>query len=92
MQDYHLSGQDMYDMSDKLWKLIILFCRLHPNGYGDMYETGTGNWEYSISDLQNVHQTVADELYSNTANTDVAPDLWSVSRYASPTGLLEVMN
>jgi hypothetical protein len=90
-QDYYMPGEELYDMGGKLWKLLMLFARLHPNGYGDEFETGTGNWDFNGLDLQNVHQTVADEFYSNLANTDVAPDLWSVSRYASPTGLLEIM-
>ena len=90
-QDFHISGEDINDMSGKLWKLIMLFARLHPNGFGDMYESGTGNWSFATIDLQNVHQSVTSEFYSNLANTDVEPDLWSVSRYASPTGLLEIM-
>jgi hypothetical protein len=76
-QDFHLSGEEMYDMGGKLWKLEMLFSRLHPNGYGDMYETGSGNYISTVIDLQNVHQ--------------VEPALWSVARYASPTGLLEIM-
>ena len=89
--DYHLSGQDMYDMSDKLWKLIMLFCRVHPNGYGDVFETGTGNWAFIAMDLQSVHLSITSELIANLANTDVDPPLWNVERYASPTGLLEIM-
>ena len=54
-------------------------------------QTGTGNWAFIAIDLQNVHQSVTSELIANLANTDVAPDLWSVERYASPTGLLEIM-
>src|SRR3984893_1069177 len=40
-QDYHLSGQELYDMGGKLWKIFNLFNRLHPNGYGDVFETGS---------------------------------------------------
>jgi hypothetical protein len=71
----------------------MLFSRLHPNGYGDMYETGSGNYVINTIDLQNVHTTVAEELndHSSLANTDVEPALWSVARYGSPTGLLEIM-
>ena len=70
-----------------------MFSRLHPNGYGDMFETGSGNYMIPVIDLQNVHQSITEELngHSNLANTQVEPALWSVSRYASPTGLLEIM-
>jgi hypothetical protein len=92
-RDYHLPGQELYDMGGKLWKLEMLFSRLHPNGYGDMYETGSGNYVSNVIDLQNQHMSVADELndHSSLANTDVDPALWSVARYGSPTGLLEIM-
>jgi Protein of unknown function (DUF1329) len=92
-RDFHMSGEDLYDMGNKLWKIDILFSRLHPNGYGDMYETGSGNYVADVVDLQNQHMTVAEELndHSSLANTDVDPALWSVARYGSPTGLLEIM-
>jgi hypothetical protein len=98
-QDYHMPGEDLYDMGGKLWKTVSLFSRLHPNGYGDMFDTGSGNVEYIVLDLQNVHQTVAEETNDggvpgtngNLVNTDVEPPLWSATRYASPTGLLEIM-
>ena len=92
-QDYHLSGEEMYDMGGKLWKIFNLFNRLHPNGYGDVFETGSGNYQANVYDLQNVHQSVTEELndHSNLTNTEVDPALWSVGRYASPTGLLEIM-
>jgi Protein of unknown function (DUF1329) len=92
-RDYHLPGQELYDMGGKLWKLEMLFSRLHPNGYGDMYETGSGNYVTNVIDLQNQHMSVGDELndHSSLANTDVDPALWSVARYGSPTGLLEIM-
>jgi hypothetical protein len=98
-QDYHLSGEEMYDMGGKLWKTFYLFNRLHPNGYGDFFDTGTGNTVIPILDLQNVHQTIVDETNDggvpggsgNLVNTDVEQPLWSAGRYASPTGLLEIM-
>jgi hypothetical protein len=91
-QDFKLSGEVMYDMSGKLWKSIALFSRLHPNGYGDMFETGSGNYIIPIIDFQNVHQSYSESADSNNlVNTDVEPALWSVARYASPTGLLEIM-
>jgi len=91
-RDFKLSGEVMYDMGGKLWKSIALFSRLHPNGYGDMFETGTGNYIIPIIDFQNVHTSYSEETNgSNYANTEVDPALWSVSRYASPTGLLEIM-
>jgi Protein of unknown function (DUF1329) len=91
-QDFKLSGEEMYDMGGKLWKTLVLFSRLHPNGYGDMFETGSGNYLIAVIDLQNVHQSLSDELNgTNYTNTEVEPALWSVSRYSSPTGLLEIM-
>jgi hypothetical protein len=79
-------------MGGKLWKIINLFPRLHPNGYGDVFETGSGNYQANAYDLQNVHQSVTDETNgTNYTNTEVEPALWSVGRYASPTGLLEIM-
>ena len=92
-QDYHLPGQVMYDMGGKIWKVEMLFSRLHPNGYGDLYETGSGNYVSQVIDLQNEHASISEELNdpSSLANTDVDPAYWSVSRYGSPTGLLEIM-
>jgi hypothetical protein len=91
-QDYKLSGEELYDMGGKLWKTVVLFSRLHPNGYGDMFETGSGNYMISIIDYQNVHQSLTDEDNgTNYTNTEVEPALWSVSRYSSPSGLLEIM-
>src|SRR3984893_16357483 len=43
VQDYHMPGEDLYDMAGKLWKIPIIFFRMHPNGYGDSFETGSGN-------------------------------------------------
>jgi uncharacterized protein DUF1329 len=98
-QDYHLSGEEMYDMGGKLWKTFANLARLHPNGYGDLFETGSGNSILPILDLQNVHQTIVDETNDggvpgtggDLTNTQVEAPLWSAARYASPTGLLEIM-
>jgi hypothetical protein len=98
-QDYHLPGEDLYDMGGKLWKFLALFSRLHSNGYGDMFDTGSGNYIIDVMDLQNVHQTVGDETNDggipgtngDLTNTQVEAPLWSAGRYASPTGLLEIM-
>jgi hypothetical protein len=80
-------------MGGKLWKIAMNFSRLHPNGYGDMYETGSGNYVFPVIDLQNQHMSVTEELndHSSLANTDVDPAMWNVARYGSPTGLLEIM-
>jgi uncharacterized protein DUF1329 len=98
-QDYHLSGEEMYDMGAKLWKTLSIFARLHPNGYGDMFDTGSGNAILPVLDLQNVHQSITEETNDggvpgtsgDLVNTDVERSLWSATRYASPTGLLEIM-
>ncbi len=58
-QDFKLSGEEMYDMGGKLWKTLALFSRLHPNGYGDMFETGSGNYAIAVIDYQNVHQSLS---------------------------------
>jgi Protein of unknown function (DUF1329) len=98
-QDFHMPGEEMYDMGGKLWKIASIFSRLHPNGYGDMIDTGSGNYLFDILDLQNVHQSITEEsndggipgTNGNLDNTQVEQPLWSVGRYASPTGLLEIM-
>jgi hypothetical protein len=90
-QDFSLSGEDLYDMGGKLWKLGILFLRLRPNGYGDMYESSTGSHLISFLDLQNVHQTFSQPLNNDRCDTQLDPAYWSVARYASPSGLLEIM-
>ena len=89
--DYHMSGEDLYDMGGKLWKILFLFSREHPNGYGDMFETGSGNYVITVMDLQNVHQSVTEEMIANFANTDAPRQYWNVGRYGTPTGLLEIM-
>jgi len=91
-RDFKLSGEELYDMSGKLWKTIVQFSRLHPNGYGEMFETGSGNYIIPGLDFQNVHQSLSESTDANNlVNTQVEPDLWSVERYASPSGLLEIM-
>jgi hypothetical protein len=89
--DYHLSGEELYDMGGKLWKLLYLFSREHPNGYGDLFESGSGNYVGETIDLQNIHQSITEELTSNLTNTQAPQEYWSVQRYGSPTGLLEIM-
>ena len=39
--DYHISGLELYDMTGKLWKLFVVHEREHPNGYGDLFESGS---------------------------------------------------
>jgi len=58
-----------------------------------MFETGSGNHVIAVIDLQNAHQSLTEELndHSNLTNTEMDPPFWSVARYASPTGLLEIM-
>ena len=41
--DYHMSGEELSDMGGKLWKLFFMNKREHPNGYGDLYETGAAD-------------------------------------------------
>jgi len=90
--DFHLAGQELYDMNGKLWKIIDNFSRLHPNGYGDLIESGSGNYVLTVLDLQNVHLTYSESANGNNyVDTQADPALWSVARYASPTGLLEIM-
>jgi Protein of unknown function (DUF1329) len=90
-QHYKMSGEELYDMNGKLWKLFIPFGRLHPDGYGTMFDTGNGDIVNSILDLQNVHQTLSDQTTPYYSNTQVPPAYWSVERYGSPSGLLEIM-
>jgi len=47
-------------MSGNLWKLFFFYWREHPNGYGDLYETGSANRISLTLDLQNFHQTVSE--------------------------------
>jgi hypothetical protein len=89
--DYHMSGEDLSDMGGKLWKSIYLFSREHPNGYGDLFESGSGNYVAVAMDLQNIHQSISEELTSNLTNTQAPQEYWNVKRYGSPTGLLEIL-
>jgi hypothetical protein len=91
VQHYKLSGEELYDMNGKLWKLQVVFGRPHPDGYGTMFDTGNGDLMNSILDLQNVHQTLTDQTTPDYCNMQVAPAYRSVERYASPSGLLEIM-
>jgi Protein of unknown function (DUF1329) len=88
--DYHMSGEELDDMGGKLWKMWINYVREHPNGYGDLYETGTADYLVNILDLQNIHYTMSD-TFNGESNTHVPKAWWDVARYASPTGLLEIM-
>jgi hypothetical protein len=92
-QHYRLSGEDLYDMGGKLWKTAFMFSRLHPDGYGGMYDTGEGDLIFTMIDFQNLHESVNDHfvLGADRTNTQVDPAYWSVTRYASPSGLLEIM-
>jgi len=88
--DYHMSGEELYDMNGQLWKLFFQYQREHPNGYGDVYESGATEFLSNITDLQNIHMSLTD-TFNGSANTDAPKEYWSVARYASPTGLLEIM-
>jgi Protein of unknown function (DUF1329) len=92
--DYRLAGQEEYDIGGKLWKLWYQSGKLGPNSYGDWYETGNSHFISTNLDLQNVHLTVADvdnPHNGGEANNDVNRTYWDPVRYASPTGLLEIM-
>jgi hypothetical protein len=89
--DYHMSGEELSDMGGKLWKLFIQQQREHPNGYGDLYESGATEYVANIVDLQNTHLTFSSQANYGQANTDVPKEFWDAVRYASPTGLLEIM-
>ena len=88
--DYHMSGEELSYMGGKLWKLIITPFREHPNGYGDLYESGATHFMSNVLDLQNIHTSIAG-VFNGEANTDAPEAWWDVVRYASPTGLLEIM-
>jgi hypothetical protein len=68
--------------------------RMHPNSYGDWFETGSTNYMNVGLDLQNVHMSINEVLNARNggeANGDVDRVYWDAVRYASPTGLLEIM-
>jgi uncharacterized protein DUF1329 len=88
--DYHISGEELSDMGGQLWKLLFYYFREHPNGYGDVYESGATELGANAADLQNRHTTVV-SAYNGSANTDAAKPYWDAARYASPTGLLEIL-
>src|SRR5580704_6429935 len=50
--DYHMSGEELSDMGGKLWKIFFQNQREHPNGYGDLYETGATDYLANVTDLQ----------------------------------------
>jgi Protein of unknown function (DUF1329) len=92
--DYRLGGQEQYDMGGKLWKLLILVSRMAPNSYGDWFDTGTTHYIFIALDLQNVHMTLASQEGPGNGgenNGDVDRQFWDPNRYASPSGLLEIM-
>ena len=60
------------------------------NSYGDLYETGAADILENIMDLQNIHYTFV-PIFGAQSNTDAAKEYWDTVRYASPTGLLEIM-
>jgi Protein of unknown function (DUF1329) len=92
--DFHMAGQEEYDIGGKLWKAYINFQKLGPNSYGDWFETGASHFVSTIIDFQNVHMTINNldgPVDGGEANNDVNGKFWDPVRYASPTGLLEVM-
>jgi hypothetical protein len=44
--DWTLPTEDLYDMGGKPWKFLALFSRMHPNGYGDYFESDSSNCEF----------------------------------------------
>jgi hypothetical protein len=88
--DYHMSGEELEDMGGKLWKIFFQYQREHPNGYGDLYETGATDYLANVTDLQNTHYTISD-TFNGQSNTNAPEAYWDVARYGSPTGLLEIM-
>jgi len=88
--DWTLS-EDLYDMNMKPWKAIFLFNRLHPNGYGDTFLGDSSNYIFEAIDLQNSHLTFINEFMGEHVNHAADPSFYNVARYASPTGLLEIM-
>jgi hypothetical protein len=89
--DWTLPTEDLYDMGGKPWKFIALMSRMHPNGYGDYFESDSSNYAVLGIDLQNHHMTIVTELDGDATDHYAKPDAYSVSRYALPTGLLEIM-
>jgi hypothetical protein len=89
--DWTLPTQDLYDMGGKPWKIFALFPRMHPNGFGDYFESDSSNYSSLVIDLQNRHMSVGNELNGDATDHYAKPDAYSISRYALPTGLLEIM-
>jgi hypothetical protein len=44
-------------MGDKLWKIFVRYQHEHPNGYGDLYETGATDYLANVIDFQNIDYT-----------------------------------
>jgi Protein of unknown function (DUF1329) len=90
-EDWSLPTEDLYDMGGKPWKYLSFPYRMHPNGYGDYFESGSSNDLAIGIDLQNQHMTVADAIHGDATDHYAEPDAYSVTRYGLPTGLLEIM-
>jgi Protein of unknown function (DUF1329) len=89
--DWTLPTQDLYDMGGKPWKIVSLFSRMHPNGYGDSFESDSSNYGAMFIDLQNRHMSVSCELNGDATDSYAKPEFYSIARYGLPTGLLEIM-
>jgi Protein of unknown function (DUF1329) len=92
--DYRLESQEQYDMGGKLWKYQYYMFRMLPNSYGDWFETGSTNYINVGIDLQNVHMSISEVTNAKNGgevNRNVEPAYWDPVRYASPTGLLEIL-
>ena len=78
-------------MGGKQWKYLNWWYRMHPNGYGDYFESGSSNDLALGIDFQNQHMTAADAIHGDATDKYAKPEFYSISRYALPTGLLEIM-
>ncbi|MGH7934361.1 MAG: DUF1329 domain-containing protein [Candidatus Binataceae bacterium] len=90
---FHEQWMDLYDANMKLWKVgaVSFRARIVPNvGVATLASLGLGFW-----DLQNDHAT-----YTFTAdgagrdiviNDAVPPQYFNVSRYSTPSGLMQIM-
>jgi Protein of unknown function (DUF1329) len=88
--DYQMSGEELSDMNGKPWKLFFMNKRPRSNSYGDLYETGIADILENIMDLQNRHYSFV-PIFHGRSNSDAPKEYWDTVRYASPTGLLEIM-
>jgi hypothetical protein len=89
--DYQMSGEELSDMAGQLWKLFVVNEREHPNGYGDLFESGSTQRVTLVVDLQNRQQIVSDDTSPTLVNTDAPEEYWDAARYGFPTGLLEIL-